>query len=101
MSADLCDGQKANFMCGNDSALVIREAIYGAMHVACGLQDNDLAVGCTTDVTYLVGGICNGRSTCSFHVSNRVFGDVCHRTSEFLVVKFTCLSAVTGNRSYC
>ena len=88
----ICERNKTTISCKNGRNLAILDAIYGRSdRKTCNIGRILSTNCCAAKSLSVVKSACQGKASCVLHANNSVFGDPCHGTYKYLLVKYKCL----------
>ena len=102
---EVCNAEQLKARCPEDSAIVIKSAVYGRMKLGRCLEVDAGYLGCQNDVLWLADRWCSGRQLCDVYVPNdelKQANDDCQLRgfSLFLEVEYHCVrSKLLNERS--
>ena len=92
LSVTICEGSRKAISCKNGKKLNIQEALYGRLNRETCNRLPIRSTNCRSARSLpVMQSRCQGRASCVLNASNSVFGDPCHGTVKYLLVKFQCI----------
>ncbi|ELU05611.1 hypothetical protein CAPTEDRAFT_217455 [Capitella teleta] len=98
-NGEYCDYEHFKPLCSPAQNLQILNALYGHIEVGKCVKADLGYLGCQADVTEIIQGICNGKSTCEIAVDDQQLRDTEPCTAGlgiYLKVSFVCLAVSSG-----
>jgi len=100
---EYCVYERFTARCDTDHVIIIRSALYGRMRARrCITSDYKKALGCYSDVTEHVDGLCSGRQNCSLLVAtmDSVAQPCAKDFKSYLEAAYDCVPGIVNQHHY-